>query len=254
VLTCTSPDAVADALRWRFSTLSMAKERARQLGLAGAAFPWRTIAGAECSGYWPAGAAAFHIGGDIAYAVVRYVEATGDEGFEREVALELLAETARLWCSLGHHDARGQFRIDGVTGPDEYSAIADKNIYMNLMAQHNLASAADVAQRHPDEAARLGVDDEEIAAWRNAAKTMCIPYDDVIEVHAQAEGFTHHEVWDFSATSSDEYPPCSIIPISTSTASRWSSRPTSWSPCTCAVMPSPTRRFLALLTYPWVRE
>jgi alpha,alpha-trehalose phosphorylase len=206
VLTYTAPDAVADALRWRFSTLPLAKERARQLGLAGAAFPWRTISGAECSGYWPAGAAAFHIGADIADAVVRYVEVTGDKRFEREVALELLAETARLWRSLGHHDAQGQFRIDGVTGPDEYSAIADNNIYTNLMAQHNLASAADVAERHPDEAHQLGIDDEEMAAWRDAAKTMCIPYDDVLGVHAQAEGFTRHQVWDFAATAADQYP------------------------------------------------
>ncbi len=206
VLTYTAPDAVADALRWRHSTLPLAKERARQLGLAGAAFPWRTISGAECSGYWPAGAAAFHIGADIADAVVRYVEVTGDKRFEREVALELLAETARLWRSLGHHDAQGQFRIDGVTGPDEYSAIADNNIYTNLMAQHNLASAADVAERHPDEAHQLGIDDEEMAAWRDAAKTMCIPYDDVLGVHAQAEGFTRHQVWDFAATAADQYP------------------------------------------------
>jgi alpha,alpha-trehalose phosphorylase len=206
VLTYTAPDAVSDALRWRLSTLSMAKERARQLGLAGAAFPWRTISGAECSGYWPAGAAAFHVGADIADAVVRYVEVTGDKDFEREVGLELLAETARLWCSLGHHDAKGQFRIDGVTGPDEYSAVADNNIYTNLMAQHNLASAAVVAERHPDEASRIGVDDEEVAAWRDAAKTMCIPYDDALGVHAQAEGFTRHEPWDFAATSADKYP------------------------------------------------
>lgn len=61
--------------------------------------------------------------------------------------MELLTKTARLWRSLGHHDATGQFRIDGVTGPDEYSAVADNNVYTNLMAQDNLASAADAAQR-----------------------------------------------------------------------------------------------------------
>ena len=41
-------------------------ERARNLGLAGAAFPWRTIHGEECSGYWPAGTAAFHVNADVA--------------------------------------------------------------------------------------------------------------------------------------------------------------------------------------------
>ncbi len=88
-------------------------------------------------GYWPAGTAAFHINADIAYAVTHYIEATGDTAFEEEVGLDLLVETARLWLSLGHYDADGQFRIDGVTGPDEYSALADNNVYTNLMAQHN---------------------------------------------------------------------------------------------------------------------
>ena len=135
VLTYTAPRAAADALRWRHSTLDLARERARQLGLDGAAFPWRTIRGHECSGYWPAGTAAFHIGADIADAVIRYQAATGDEAFERDIGVELLIETARFWRSLGHHDPHGRFRIDGVTGPDEYSAVADNNVYTNLMAQ-----------------------------------------------------------------------------------------------------------------------
>ena len=206
VLTYTAPAAAADALRWRSSILPKALARASQLGLKGAVFPWRTIAGHECSGYWPAGTAAFHLGADIADAVVRYVTVTDDEAFERDVGLELLAQTARLWCSLGHYEPAGGFRIDGVTGPDEYSAIADNNVYTNLMSRHNLDCAADVAGRHPDRAADLGIDAEEIGAWRDAARAMVVPYDEVLGVHSQAEGFTSHEVWDFDATSSQQYP------------------------------------------------
>ena len=62
-------------------------------------------------------------------------------------------ETARLWRSLGQHDSTGQFRIEGVTGPDEYSAVKDNNLYTNLMAQQNLASAAELVVKLPDEAA-----------------------------------------------------------------------------------------------------
>ena len=132
VLTYTAPEAARDALRWRHVTLDLARERAKQLNLEGAAFPWRTIRGQECSGYWPAGTAAFHIGADIADAVQRYYDATRDERSTARSALELLVETARLWRSLGHHDREGRFRIDGVTGPDEYSAVADNNVYTNL--------------------------------------------------------------------------------------------------------------------------
>jgi alpha,alpha-trehalose phosphorylase len=207
VLTYTTPHAAADALTWRRDTLELARARAGQLGLRGAAFPWRTIHGEECSGYWPAGTAAFHINADIADAVIRYQAAADDDGrFERDVGLELLVETARLWRSLGHHDAAGRFRIDGVTGPDEYSAIADNNIYTNLMAQRNLQAAADAVERYPQRAAELAVGDEETANWRDAAQAMLVPYDKDLEVHPQAEGFTQHQTWDFEHTTPEQYP------------------------------------------------
>jgi alpha,alpha-trehalose phosphorylase len=206
VLTYTLPDAARDALHWRHATLDDARERAKLLGLAGAAFPWRTIAGEECSSYWPAGTAAFHLGADIAYAVSQYQAAVEDDSFEREAGLELLVETARLWRALGHHDTEGRFRIDGVTGPDEYSAIADNNVYTNLMAQHNLKSAADAVERHPDRAGELGVDSEEAAAWRDAATAIFLPYDEKLGIHPQAEGFTEHQVWDFARTAPEQYP------------------------------------------------
>ncbi len=207
VLTYTAPHAARDALRWRHLTLDLARERATSLGLEGAAFPWRTIRGQECSGYWPAGTAAFHINADIADAVVRYQAASDhDEEFARGVGLELLVETARLWRSLGHHDTAGRFRIDGVTGPDEYSAIADNNVYTNLMAERNLREAFAGVKRYPQRAAELGVDDEEAAAWRDAAQAMLIPYDKGLGVHPQAEAFTEHEIWDFDATTPEQYP------------------------------------------------
>ncbi len=206
LLNATAPEAAASALRWRHHTMPMAKERAAQLGLAGAAFPWRTIAGQECSGYWPAGTAAFHVNADIADAVVRYLDATGDRDFETGPGIELLIETARLWRSLGHHDSQGHFHIDGVTGPDEYSAIADDNVYTNLMASRNLLAAADMADRNPDRARELGIDAEETASWRDAAKTMRIPYDETLGVHPQADKFTRYQAWDFAHTKPDQYP------------------------------------------------
>jgi alpha,alpha-trehalose phosphorylase len=206
VLTFTLPYAAADALRWRHSILDLARTRAQQLGLRGAAFPWRTIRGEECSGYWPASTAAFHINADIAYAVVQYVEATGDTTFEEEVGLELLVETARLWRSLGFYDAADRFRIDGVTGPDEYSALADNNVYTNLMAQHNLREAAEAVKRHPHAAQALGVEVDEIASWYDAAKKMLIPYDERLGVTPQDESFIEYEVWDFAGTTPEQYP------------------------------------------------
>ncbi|MTD57262.1 glycoside hydrolase family 65 protein [Amycolatopsis pithecellobii] len=206
VLTYTMPEAARDALRWRHSTLDKARERAAQLGLRGAAFPWRSINGAECSAYWPAGTAAFHVSADIADAVIRYLGATDDEEFERSCGTEILAETARLWMSLGHFDSHNRFRIDGVTGPDEYSAVADNNVYTNLMARRNLHEAAASCTRLPDVAAALEVTEQEIERWRDAAARMYVPYDAERGIHPQSEGFTEHLDWDFAHTPLDDYP------------------------------------------------
>jgi alpha,alpha-trehalose phosphorylase len=206
VLTYTQPQSAANVLRWRHMVLPEARQHAAALGLAGAAYPWRTIRGQECSGYWPAGTAAFHINADIADAALRYVDATGDVSFEQEVGVDLLVETARLWHKLGHFDSGGNFRIDGVTGPDEYSATADNNIYTNLMAQQNLRGAADICERHPDGAERLGVTDAERAAWREAAAAMTIPFNDKLGIHQQHESFTEHAEWDFAGTPAAKYP------------------------------------------------
>jgi alpha,alpha-trehalose phosphorylase len=206
VLTYTAPEAARDALRWRLTTLDLARERAAQLGLEGAAFPWRTIAGRECSGYWPAGTAAFHVNADIADAVARYQNAAADPEFEVDVGLPLLVETARLWRSLGHHDPAGGFRIDGVTGPDEYSSVADNNVYTNLMAKRNLLAAAAAGEAHPEHARALHVDPEEMASWRDAAEDMVVPFDERLGVHSQSENFTNHAVWDFESTGPEKYP------------------------------------------------
>jgi alpha,alpha-trehalose phosphorylase len=59
---------------------------------------------------------------------------------------------------------------------------------------------------YPKEARTLGVDAEEMAAWRDAADDMVVPYDTRLRVHCQAENFTNHAVWDFASTPREKYP------------------------------------------------
>jgi alpha,alpha-trehalose phosphorylase len=206
VLTYTAPEAAKHGLRWRHATLDHARARAAQLHLGGATFPWRTVDGRESSGYWPASTIAFHVNADIAAAVVHFVRATGEQEFEREIGLELLTETARLWVSLGRWDDAGQFHIDGVTGPDEYSAGVDDNVFTNLMAQLNLTAAADAARRHPVEARALDVTDDEVSAWSVTAAAMAVPFDERRGVHQQSAGFTEAERWNLAEMTADDYP------------------------------------------------
>jgi trehalose/maltose hydrolase-like predicted phosphorylase len=204
VLTYTKPSAAADALRWRASTLDLARERAAQLDLKGAAFPWRTIRGEECSAYWPAGTAGWHVNADIAMAFDRYRTVTGDDSLEDECGLAVLIDTARLWMTIGHHDRHGVWHLDGVTGPDEYTAVVRDNVFTNLMAAHNLRVAADACERRSEIARKIGVTTEETASWREAAAAAHIPYDEELGVHPQCEGFTTLAEWNF--TENTAYP------------------------------------------------
>ncbi len=141
--------------------------------------------------------------------------------FEREIGGELLVETARLWESLGQFDGAGRFRIDGVTGPDEYSAIVDNNIYTNLMAQQNLRAAAAAMERLGDEVqTRLGVDQTEITRWKRAAEAMSMPYDTTLGLHPQDEGFLGHETWDFEHTRAATRSPPTRRPATSRTTRR----------------------------------
>ncbi len=87
----------------------------------GVLYPWRTISGEECSGYFPAGSAQYHINGDVAHSIVMYYLATGDMSFIEECGAEMLIETARLWISAGNYYG-GRFHINDITGPDDTPA------------------------------------------------------------------------------------------------------------------------------------
>lgn len=206
VLDYVAPKAAAQVLRFRHATLPMARRRARALSEEGALFPWRTIDGEAASAYFPAGTAAYHINADIAHAVSTYVDVTGDVDLLDRQGAEMLVETARLWRSLGFFSERrnGQFCIHGVTGPDEYSALVDNNTYTNLMAKANLSEAARVVeemsrdrpQAHARLVAHTGLDPREVVAWRDAAERMFVPYDAILGVHGQDDGFLDLEPWD----------------------------------------------------------
>lgn len=216
VLTYLAPEHAARALRFRHATLDAARAHARSLSMSGALFPWRTINGEEASAFFPAGTAEYHINADIAEAVQHYVEVTGDEQFLVDHGAELLVETARMWVDLGFHDdARGgAFCINGVTGPDEYTAIVDNNAFTNLMARANLEHAVDAVEalraRHPEAlaalAGRIGLEDAEVERWRRAASQMYLHYDEARGLHGQDDSFLDLEPWDLSTVPRDERP------------------------------------------------
>jgi alpha,alpha-trehalose phosphorylase len=212
--TYTCPSLARRLLLYRRSILDGARRHAIEMGQArGAAFPWRTIAGRECSAYYPSGSAQYHINADIAYAYWRYYEATGDQRFMEEAGAEVLFETARTWMEIGHF-LGDEFRIEAVTGPDEYTCLVDNNYYTNAMARYNLYKAVEARRlmRDLSPAAltdidmRLGSSEEEAACWERAARAMYLPYEAERDLTPQDDGFLKKAVWDIGATPRNELP------------------------------------------------
>ena len=201
-LTLLRPGSAERLLRWRSSTLDLARERARVLGLEGASFPWRTVDGHETSAYWPASTAAMHLNADVSRAFWLYQNVTGRD-LDRFGGLAVLVETARLWMSLGHEDAAGGWHLFGMTGPDEYTGVVDDNVFTNLMARRNLRWAADECRRLETRATELGVDHAETAAWRAAAAAVHVPWDEGLRVHPSNANFTSYREWRFEDDQPD---------------------------------------------------
>ncbi|MBU0935057.1 MAG: beta-phosphoglucomutase [Spirochaetes bacterium] len=215
LFTYTAPEIARALLSYRMAILEPARARAREMGHdRGVLFPWRTISGNETSAYYPAGTAQYHINADIAYALLRYCEASGDTLFMQTAGCRLLAETARLWMDLGHYGADGLFRIDEVTGPDEYSALVNNNSFTNIMAARNLLAAArqlaylreTVPAAYEELAAELKLEDGEAAAWQVAAEKIYIAQDAATGVIAQDDSFMQRERWDLAATPAANFP------------------------------------------------
>jgi alpha,alpha-trehalose phosphorylase len=216
MLAYNNPDAARDLLHFRYRTLPTARQRAIEMSQRGALYPWRTINGEEASGYYEAGTAQYHIDADIAHAIDRYVTATGDTEFLSGEGAEMLVELARLFADLGFYDQADPptFHIHGVTGPDEYTALVDDNVYTNVMARFTLRFAADVVGRlrsedldsHRSLVAATGLVDDEVAEWRRAADSMCVLYDTDLGINPQDDAFLGHEAWDWEGTPDDKYP------------------------------------------------
>jgi len=203
VFAFTRPEIARAMLAWRISKLAAARDNARAMGHeAGALYPWRTIGGHECSSYFPAGSAQYHINADIAYALETYLAATGDRSLLDAGGAAMLVETARIWLAIGYHDAaRGDaFVINRVTGPDEYSAIVDNNLYTNMMAARHLRFAA------REGLASSLIDDAEAARMIRAADEMFLPFDDERQIYAQDDAFFRLDPWPFEKTPPQAYP------------------------------------------------
>lgn len=209
----TNPELARMILKYRYNTLDCARENAGLLGhKKGALFPWRTIAGKECSGYYVSGSAAYHINADIAYAVVSYYLTSGDIDFIERFGEEILIETARLWMDLGLYNRDGKFVLNDVTGPDEYTCMVNNNYYTNCAAKYNLLWAVTLYERLAEEGRadrvrdKLNITLDELTKMKKASDNMLLLYDEKLGINPQDDSFLDKPVWDFENTPKENYP------------------------------------------------
>ncbi len=213
--THTHPSTARKLLEYRANTLDTARARAREMAhKQGALYPWRTITGPECSSYFPAGTAQYHINADIAYATALYTRVTGDQSFLLESGAEMVFETARIWPDFGAFDKNGAFGIYSVTGPDEYTAIVNNNVFTNVMARQHLRFALETANwlaiEHPAFFSalqtKINLSSDELSLWQRIVDNMTVLYDESLGIHPQDEAFLSKPVWDFAHTPAENYP------------------------------------------------
>lgn len=213
----TCPEVARELLVYRYSILEQARACARACGHErGILFPWRTIDGRECSTYFLAGTAQYHINADVALAVFRYFDATEDMDFMERYGAEILFETAEFWLDIGfYNENKGKrFCIDCATGPDEYTVMNNNNLYTNVMAGFNLRFAAEIytemEKNSPGVLERLrqkmGLTESAWQQWKRAAEQMYLPYDEQNGLYLQDDGFYDRKPWDFEHVPKENYP------------------------------------------------
>ncbi len=211
VLVANQPQRAKSLLEYRYNILDSARNRALELGhRKGAAYPWRTISGIECSGYFPASTAQYHINADIAYAFYIYYLYSEDTVFMVEKGLEVIFETARIWLQIGNFSG-DVFHIHEVTGPDEYTAIVSDNYYTNMMAKFNLEKAYElynyfseienetISEKFRVLIEKINLSEEEINLMKNASDNILLLYDNNLGVYSQDSTFLEKPLWDLGS-------------------------------------------------------
>lgn len=196
VFTFTQPQIARNMLMYRWHTLAGARAKAIANGFAGAQFPWESAeTGDDVTPTWVpdggdrrrliriwTGDIEIHITADIAFTVMQYWRATGDDEFMTIAGAELVLDGARFWARVAALEEDHHYHLRDVIGPDEYHDHVDDNAYTNAFARWHLRTATDVwfwlCGHDPDGAVRLGaeleISEAELGRWADVAERMFV--------------------------------------------------------------------------------
>lgn len=204
----TDPYSQKELLMYRYRILDKARARAKEFDLRGAMYAWCSIDGEETSVVYEASTAEYHLNSDIAYAVWRYVDTTGDKDFLYNYGAEVVLETAVFMSLRGKFvEARGgKFCINAVCGPDEYACGVNNNFYTNLTVKRHFEYAVsildDMRKKAPDRLAKLlnkiGFTSEDEERIAKAAENMYLPYNDEYGIYMQDDSYLYEDPVDMT--------------------------------------------------------
>lgn len=204
----TDPYSQKELLMYRYRILDKARARAKEFDLRGAMYAWCSIDGEETSVVYEASTAEYHLNSDIAYAVWRYVDSTGDKDFLYSYGAEVVLETAVFMSLRGKFvKARGgKFCINAVCGPDEYACGVNNNFYTNLTVKRHFEYAVsvldDMRENAPDRLTKLlnkiGFTSEDEERIAKAAENMYLPYNDEYGIYMQDDSYLYEDPVDMT--------------------------------------------------------
>ncbi|MCR5255951.1 MAG: glycoside hydrolase family 65 protein [Acetatifactor sp.] len=203
----TDPKAAKNLLLFRYNTLSGARENAASYGYRGARYPWESsVTGREECACWQYADHEIHVTADIVYAIMHYVNATGDEDFVRDYGIDIMVETARYWMDRMDKDLDGTYNLLGVMGPDEYLAMTANNAYTNRMVRFALDTTVRYMRKYladKNVTDRLNFTEAEVAEFENAAENLKRPVKNKDGITLQCDEFESYADLDFDVIWKD---------------------------------------------------
>lgn len=204
-LATAEPQVARNLLIYRYKQLGKAIENAARLGFnnGAALYPMVTMNGEECHNEWEITFEEIHRNAAIAFAIFNYIRYTGDEAYLAEYGVEVLIGIARFWAQrVNWSQARAQYVMLGVTGPNEYENNVNNNWYTSTMATWCLQYAMEALQHVKTTAAArydaiikqtafdAGTEQEK---WQHIIDNMYYPVDEQLGVFLQQDGYLDKE-------------------------------------------------------------
>lgn len=193
-------------LVYRWKQLGKAIENAQKLGFkdGAALYPMVTMNGEECHNEWEITFEEIHRNGAIAYAIYDYVNYTGDEAYLAEYGFEVLLGIARFWAQrVNWSEAKKQYVMLGVTGPNEYENNVNNNWYTSYFAVWCMKYLMEVAdkikasnpERYNELASFTNLDETiEFEKFKSITSNMYLGEDKALGIFLQQDGFLDKEL------------------------------------------------------------